>query len=49
MLPGVAGQDRSKVADLIDEVGDEPGKVALRQPVVQRPWQQQNLLRVKRP
>jgi hypothetical protein len=48
-LLGVVGQDRPEVEHLVDHVGDEPGQVALGQPVLQRRRQQQDLMRIERP
>ncbi len=48
-LLGVVGQDRGEVECLVDQVRDEPGEVALGQPVVQGRRQQQDLVRVEHP
>jgi hypothetical protein len=45
---GVVGQDRPEVQHLLDQIGDEPGQVALGQPVIQRRRQQQDLMRIAR-
>ena len=48
-LLGVVGPDCHQVQHLVDQVGDEPGEMALGQPVLQRRGQQQDLVRVERP
>jgi hypothetical protein len=48
-LFGAVGQDRPEVEHLVDQFGDEPGRVVLGQPVIQRRGQQQDLMWIERP
>jgi hypothetical protein len=41
----IRGQERAQV-ELVDHVQDEPGQVALREPVAQVGWEQERLVAV---